>query len=189
MPCSVDDDVWRLGLLTGMQIRVPLDRVQWVHRLSEVDQVLKASSLPTLSRGIRIDKAFDILRRMCEGEHVLESLVPFEEEYVRLHRAIEAAKAQDSTNSRTVSSSTAGEQAIGYLVLEKLEDSLASLDVEDTSPKDWGTRAGAEAALTGKTKRRLPPSGLPRMIQPIGQQTHRLDKVTAPLHFFFACLS
>ncbi|KAI5856816.1 hypothetical protein BZA05DRAFT_459823 [Tricharina praecox] len=181
---------------SGKKIQTPLDRMQWIQKFSEIDQTLKSTGPPTMSNAVRINEMFGILRGMCEGEHVIESLVPFEEEYLRLHEAFKA-RARARAHSRTISSSTIGEQVISHLLLEKLDDSLASLSVEDTPPKIEDTppkiedtppkiqdtppkidetRAGAEAALTAKAKRRLPPSGLPRMIQPIGQQTHLLYK-------------
>jgi len=150
--------------------------------------MLKTTTPPTMPRGLRISQAFGIMREMCEGEHVTESLVPFEEEYVRLHRALKAAqavKARASSVSRTISSSTIGEEVISHLLLEKLDDSLSLLGVEGISPRHEHTRAGAAEMLSGRAKRKLPSSGLPRMIQPIGQQTHRLDKVTSSLCFLF----
>jgi hypothetical protein len=164
--------------------------MRWIQQFSEIDRMLKTTTPPTIPRGLRISRAFGIMRGMCEGEHVIESLVPFEEEYVRLHQALKAAqvvKARASTVSRTISSSTIGEEVINHLLLEKLDDSLSLLDVEGISPGHDDTLAGAAEMLSGRAKRRLPPSGLPRMIQPIGQQTHRLDKVTSPLLFYF-CL-
>ena len=92
-----------------------------------------------MARRARISKVFGILRGLCENQEVLESLEPFQQEYLRLHRNIKEKKPCAS------SSSTVGEEVISHLLLENVDDSLAILESADNfsigSPPGFKSKA------------------------------------------------